>query len=89
MPTVTVSERGQIVIPAELRRRLDIRPGARLHVVADTGGFRVLIEPAPKRRTAADCVGIAGYEGPRLPAVDLNGAEAARRRAGREASRRG
>jgi AbrB family looped-hinge helix DNA binding protein len=30
MPTVTVSDKGQVVIPAEIRRRLGIRPGCQL-----------------------------------------------------------
>jgi AbrB family looped-hinge helix DNA binding protein len=29
-PTVTVSDKGQVVIPAEIRRRLGIRPGCQL-----------------------------------------------------------
>ncbi|MCX7600022.1 MAG: AbrB/MazE/SpoVT family DNA-binding domain-containing protein [Armatimonadetes bacterium] len=34
---VTVGERGQIVIPAEARRTLDIRPGEKLLVFAPPG----------------------------------------------------
>lgn len=34
---VTVGERGQIVIPAEARRALDIRPGEKLLVFAPPG----------------------------------------------------
>lgn len=30
MPTVTVSEKGQVVIPVEIRRRLGITPGCQL-----------------------------------------------------------
>jgi AbrB family looped-hinge helix DNA binding protein len=78
-----VSEKGQIVIPAELRRQLGIGPGTRLEVVAETGGFRVIVEPQRKGRRAADCLGVAGYSGPRIPAEDISGAKAARRLAKR------
>jgi AbrB family looped-hinge helix DNA binding protein len=33
MPTVTVSQKGWVVIPAEVRRRNGIKPGDRLNVV--------------------------------------------------------
>jgi AbrB family looped-hinge helix DNA binding protein len=85
MSTVTVSEKGQIVIPAELRRQLGIGPGTRLEVVAETGGFRVIIDPQRKGRSAADCLGVAGYSGRRVRTEELSGAEAARRLAKRGA----
>jgi AbrB family looped-hinge helix DNA binding protein len=85
MSTVTVSEKGQIVIPAELRRQLGIGPGTRLEVVPETGGFRVIVEPQRKGRSAADCLGVAGYAGPRVRTEDISGAEATRRLAKRGA----
>ena len=85
MSAVTVSEKGQIVIPAELRRRLGIGAGTRLEVVAEAGGFRVIVEPQRKGRNAAGCLGVAGYSGPRVRTGDLGGAEAARRLARRGA----
>jgi AbrB family looped-hinge helix DNA binding protein len=39
---VTVSEKGWIVIPAELRRRYNLRPGAQVSVV-DYGGVLALV----------------------------------------------
>jgi AbrB family looped-hinge helix DNA binding protein len=85
MSTVTVSEKGQIVIPADLRRQLGIGPGTRLEVVPETGGFRVLVEPQRKGRRAADCVGVAGYTGRRVRVEELSGGAAARRLAKRGA----
>ena len=85
MSTVTVSEKGQIVGPAELRRQLGIGPGTRLEVVAETGGFRVIIDPQRKGRSAADCLGVAGHSGRRVRTEELSGAEAARRLAKRSA----
>lgn len=42
MSTVTVSEKGWIVIPAEMRKKYDLRPGARVMVV-DYGGVLSLV----------------------------------------------
>jgi AbrB family looped-hinge helix DNA binding protein len=60
---VTVSEKGQLVIPAEIRRLLGITPGTRLNVLPDAGGFKALVDNARKTKSAADCIGIAGYTG--------------------------
>ena len=40
--TVTVSQKGWIVIPAELRRKHDLRPGTEVQVV-DYGGVLALV----------------------------------------------
>ena len=40
--TVTVSEKGWVVIPAELRRRHNLRPGTEVQVV-DYGGVLALV----------------------------------------------
>lgn len=69
---VTVSEKGQLVIPAEIRRLLGITPGTRLNVLPDAGGFRALVDDARKTKRAADCVGIAGYTGAAIPAEQMD-----------------
>ena len=48
---VTVSSKGQIVIPAELRRRHDIKPGDQL-VVVDLAG-QISLHPVPDDPVAA------------------------------------
>ncbi|HEY3266040.1 MAG TPA: AbrB/MazE/SpoVT family DNA-binding domain-containing protein [Armatimonadota bacterium] len=40
---VVVGERGQVVIPAEIRRLLHIAPGERLLVFRDRGGLRIVL----------------------------------------------
>ena len=40
--TVIVSEKGWVVIPADLRRKHNLRPGTELHVV-DYGGVLALV----------------------------------------------
>ena len=39
MPTVTVSSKGQIVIPLDLRRELGLREGSKLEVTAKGDGL--------------------------------------------------
>ncbi len=40
--TVTISEKGWVVIPAELRRKYNLRPGSEVQVV-DYGGVLALV----------------------------------------------
>lgn len=61
---ITVSEKGQMVIPAVVRRLLGISPGTRLNLLPEAGGFRVLVDDARKTTSAADCIGVANYTGP-------------------------
>jgi AbrB family looped-hinge helix DNA binding protein len=44
MATVTVSEKGQVVIPAEIRRRLGIVPGCQLDFTLEGSTIRVEIK---------------------------------------------
>jgi antitoxin PrlF len=41
MPIVTVSEKGQVVIPAAIRRGLGIKPGTELDFELEGGSIRV------------------------------------------------
>ncbi len=63
---VTVSEKGQVVIPASLRAKLGISAGTRLEVTEEGGNLRLLVEPGRKATSAAACIGITGYTGPKL-----------------------
>jgi len=49
--TTALGERGRLVLPALLRRRLDLHPGDRLIVTVDgDGGFRVVSAREQARR---------------------------------------
>lgn len=63
---VTVSEKGQVVIPATLRSRLGISAGTRMEITEDGGNLRLLVEPQRKTTSALACIGISGYIGPKL-----------------------
>ncbi len=57
MATLTVSSKGQIVIPAALRRRLGMGAGAQIEIIEESGGLRLrVINPINR----ADVAGIAG-----------------------------
>jgi len=51
MPTITLSSKSQLVLPAEVRRRLGIRPGDRL--VVEVEGDHAVIHKAPASDVAA------------------------------------
>lgn len=55
--TVRVDERGRVVLPADMRRRLEMRPGDDLVVTEEPGGTLRL----QSRRSAAHAlIGLAG-----------------------------
>lgn len=69
---VTVSEKGQVVIPAKLRARLGISAGTRLEVTEDGGNLRLLVEPQRKTQSAMACIGITGYVGPKIDLTEMD-----------------
>jgi len=51
MPTVTVSSKGQIVIPLDLRKELGLKEGEQLDVSAQEGGLLLTrVGSGPSRR---------------------------------------
>lgn len=57
MSTVLVSSKGQIVLPAELRRRLGMGAGARIEVHEEPDGLKLRVVRAV---ATADIKGLAG-----------------------------
>jgi len=55
MPTATLSSKSQLVLPAEIRRKLGIHPGDRL--VVELEGDHVVISKAP----GSDVTALATY----------------------------
>jgi len=56
MPVATLTEKGQIVIPAEIRARYELTPGTRVEFVDEGGTIRLLV-----RRRIAQSDPAAGY----------------------------
>ena len=57
MSTLLVSSKGQIVLPAALRRRLGMGAGARIEVVEESDGLKLRVVRAV---ATADTTGMAG-----------------------------
>ncbi len=56
MPAATLTEKGQIVIPAEIRARYELTPGTQVEFVDDGGTIRLLV-----RRRVGRSEPAAGY----------------------------
>ncbi|MCL4184591.1 MAG: AbrB/MazE/SpoVT family DNA-binding domain-containing protein [Burkholderiaceae bacterium] len=56
MPAATLTEKGQIVIPAEIRARYQLTPGTQLEFVDEGGAIRLVV-----RRRVARSSPEAGY----------------------------
>lgn len=56
MPTATLTEKGQVVIPAEIRARHGLSPGTQVEFVDDGGIIRLIV-----RRRVAPSDPAAGY----------------------------
>jgi AbrB family looped-hinge helix DNA binding protein len=56
MPVATLTEKGQIVIPAEIRARYELTPGTQVEFVDEGGTIRLLV-----RRRIAPSDPAAGY----------------------------
>jgi len=64
MPTVTVSPKYQVVIPKELRERLNLRPGQKLFMYVIDGTIRLEV-PKPITELRGMAKGIRWEEGDR------------------------
>jgi antitoxin PrlF len=64
MSTVTVSDKGQVVIPAAIRRRLGIEPGTRLDFELEGDTIRVRPLRAVRRTRPEDGFGMLTCEQP-------------------------
>ena len=84
MTTVTVSDKGRVVLPVELRKRLGIVPGVRLDVELSEDGQGVVLRPASAhgKKPASVLFDRIVNKGQPVPVEDLQGLAAARKLAG-------
>jgi AbrB family looped-hinge helix DNA binding protein len=80
-----VSSKGQIVLPAKLRRQHHLGPGTEVEFEEVPGGVMVRFLRPPGTTTVDELLGCAGYAGPRRSLADMEraiavGATAERRR---------
>jgi antitoxin PrlF len=59
MSELTVSSKGQIVLPAALRRRLGMGAGAKLEVIEEPDGLRLRVARAVERSDVGALAGMA------------------------------
>lgn len=88
MSTLLVSSKGQIVLPAELRRRLGMGAGARIEVVEEPDGLKLrVIRSVPTTGTSgiADMAGMVKARARGVPR-SLDDFDAASVLAGRRSS---
>jgi AbrB family looped-hinge helix DNA binding protein len=74
MPIVTVSDKGQVVIPAEIRRRLGIVPGCQLDFSLEGNSIRAEVRRQMTPSKAEDGYGLLVCKQPgerRLSEFDL------------------
>lgn len=58
MSSVLVSTKGQVVLPADLRRRLGLNPGARLEVTEEPDGLRLRVQRAVPAAAVQELAGM-------------------------------
>lgn len=69
MPTSTVTTKGQITIPIEVRRALKLRAGSRVEFLELPNGSYELV---PATRSIKDLKGIVKYAGPPISIDDMD-----------------
>ena len=72
MSAVLISTKGQIVLPADVRKVLGLKPGMWVDIRVEGKGARIT-PPAPAKSTAtlSDIQAILKYSGPRVPVKDM------------------
>ena len=58
MAAVTLSEKGQIVIPADIRARYDLKPGTQVEFIDEGGVIRLLVHRRVARSEPASGYGL-------------------------------
>jgi AbrB family looped-hinge helix DNA binding protein len=71
MSGVIVSTKGQIVLPAAVRKALGLKPGMRVEIRVEGKGARITPAPAKHTATLAEVQEILRYTGPRVPVKDM------------------
>ena len=67
MNVTRVSQKGQIVIPAAVRKALGLKPGMRVNVTVDGNNALITPERADKRVTLDEIQALLKYSGPTVP----------------------
>lgn len=69
--TVTLSSKGQVVIPKEIREELHWDAGTELTLVSNASGVTIKAMPKKTGRNLADLIGMLKHDGPPLATEEL------------------
>lgn len=58
MATMTISSKGQVVLPADIRRRLGLMAGTQMEIIEEPDGIRLVVSRPVKPSSIAACVGM-------------------------------
>ena len=83
MSAVLISTKGQIVLPAAVRRALGLRPGMRVDIRIEGKAARITLAQAKHTAKLFEIQAILKYSGPRVPVKDMRVADYEDRRRAR------
>ena len=69
--TLTLSSKGQVVIPKEIRNELHWAAGTRITLVSSASGVTLKTAPKKTGRRLEDLIGMLKHDGPPLSTEDL------------------
>ena len=69
--TITLSSKGQVVIPKEIREELRWEAGTELTLVSNASGVTIKAMPKKTGRNLADLIGMLKHDGPPLATEEL------------------
>jgi AbrB family looped-hinge helix DNA binding protein len=69
--TITLSSKGQVVIPKEIREELHWDAGTELTLVSNASGVTIKAMPKKTGRDLADLIGMLKHDGPPLATEEL------------------
>lgn len=69
--TITLSSKGQLVIPKEIRDELHWDAGTELTLVSNASGVTIKAMPKKTGRNLADLIGMLKHDGPPLATEEL------------------
>lgn len=58
MATMTVSSKGQVVLPADIRRRLGLMAGTQMEIIEEPDGVRLVVARQINTSSIAACAGM-------------------------------
>ena len=71
MSAVLVSTKGQVVLPAAVRKALGLKPGMRVNIRVEGKGARITPAPAKQAVTLREIQEILRYSGPKVRVQDM------------------